>query len=679
MKVHVHQLGNMPGTKSAVNRKVRAIQAKKKRSKRPTVKSRQKITEDNKESTNNGRKLSERTESSQAETSVSENQYAGSEDGSNFEEEEEILGSDDDEQELPSDYKPGGYHPVRLGDMLHGRYHVVRKLGWGHFSTVWLCWDVTGKQFVALKIVKSASHYTETALDEIKLLKCVRDSDDADKYRERTVQLLDDFVISGVNGEHVCMVFEVLGHHLLKLIIRSNYQGIPLQNVKSIIRQVLEGLDYLHTKCKIIHTDIKPENVLLCVNEAHVMHLVSEAAEWQKSGLKLPGSFVSTAPKHMQQPDLSTLTKNQRKSLKKKAKKQAKRLEMMSELTEKWECENTVRPPAAPGAGGPANISALSLTEVNGTASSWLDCVSEKAAGEGECRSSPVSSLPVHAMTTPSAGDNHVNRDEHESKVNELPDSIPEPLSNPPLNGHSPDETNNDDKVPQIDVVSDTELNEFSDEMVVAGIEAGDHRAGESRASTMSRANESPASMPRAHESRSSQADPAVSVCDISVKLADLGNACWTYHHFTEDIQTRQYRALEVLLGAGYSTPADIWSTACMAFELATGDYLFEPHTGDQYSRDEDHIAHIVELLGDIPRKIVLSGKYSRDFFNKKGELRHITKLKRWALHDVLMEKYEWPESEADAFASFLLPMMTFDPERRATAAQCLQHEWLNS
>lgn len=67
---------------------------------------------------------------------------------------------------------------------------------------------------------------------------------------------------------------------------------------------------------------------------------------------------------------------------------------------------------------------------------------------------------------------------------------------------------------------------------------------------------------------------------ELLVKIADLGNACWTYHHFTEDIQTRQYRSLEVLIGGGYGTPADIWSTACMAFELATGDYLFEPHSG---------------------------------------------------------------------------------------------------
>lgn len=57
--------------------------------------------------------------------------------------------------------------------------------------------------------------------------------------------------------------------------------------------------------------------------------------------------------------------------------------------------------------------------------------------------------------------------------------------------------------------------------------------------------------------------DASREVCPIEVKIADLGNACWTYKKFTEDIQTRQYRALEVLIGAGYSTPADIWSTAC--------------------------------------------------------------------------------------------------------------------
>uniref|UniRef100_A0A8C7WXR6 non-specific serine/threonine protein kinase n=1 Tax=Oryzias sinensis TaxID=183150 RepID=A0A8C7WXR6_9TELE len=365
----------------------------------------------------------------------------------------------------------GGYHPVKIGDLFNGRYHVIRKLGWGHFSTVWLCWDIQVKNFVAMKVVKSAQHYTETALDEIKLLRCVRESDPGDPNKDMVVQLIDDFKISGVNGIHVCMVFEVLGHHLLKWIIKSNYQGLPLQCVKSIIRQVLQGLDYLHSKCKIIHTDIKPENILMCVDDAFVRRMAMEATEWQKAGAPPPSGSAGDALHH---------------------------------------------------------------------------------------------SYPQNADS-------------------------------------------------------------------------------------------------------------------IRVKIADLGNACWVHKHFTEDIQTRQYRSIEVLIGAGYSTPADIWSTACMAFELATGDYLFEPHSGEDYSRDEDHIALITELLGKVPRKVIAAGKYSREFFSKKGDLRHITKLKPWSLFDVLVEKYGWSPEDASQFTQFLLPMLEMVPEKRASASECLNHPWINS
>ncbi|CDQ96424.1 unnamed protein product [Oncorhynchus mykiss] len=114
-----------------------------------------------------------------------------------------------------------------------------------------------------------------------------------------------------------------------------------------------------------------------------------------------------------------------------------------------------------------------------------------------------------------------------------------------------------------------------------------------------------------------------------------------------------------------------------MAFELATGDYLFEPHSGQDYTRDEDHIALIIELLGKVPRKLILAGKYSKEFFTKKGDLRHITKLKPWGLLEVLVEKYEWSKEEAATFSSFLLPMLDLVPEKRATAAECLRHAWI--
>jgi serine/threonine protein kinase len=115
-----------------------------------------------------------------------------------------------------------------------------------------------------------------------------------------------------------------------------------------------------------------------------------------------------------------------------------------------------------------------------------------------------------------------------------------------------------------------------------------------------------------------------------------------------------------------------------MAFELATGDYLFEPHSGQTYTRDEDHLAHIIELCGTIPMAIIKKGAHWREFFYKDGSLRHISHLKPWALHDVLIQKYEWPEMEARAFGDFLMPMLDFDQTRRASAKDCLSHPWMN-
>lgn len=104
------------------------------------------------------------------------------------------------------------------------------------------------------------------------------------------------------------------------------------------------------------------------------------------------------------------------------------------------------------------------------------------------------------------------------------------------------------------------------------------------------------------------------------VKIADLGNACWIHQHFTEDIQTRQYRSPEVILGSKYNESADMWSLGCMVFELLTGDFLFDPKSGDNFSRDEDHIAQIIELVGKFSKQIALGGKYSSELFNKRGK-----------------------------------------------------------
>ena len=163
----------------------------------------------------------------------------------------------------------------------------------------------------------------------------------------------------------------------------------------------------------------------------------------------------------------------------------------------------------------------------------------------------------------------------------------------------------------------------------------------------------------------------------IEVKICDVGNACWFNHHFSTIIQTRQYRSPEVLLGINYSETSDIWSLACIIFELATGDFLFEPRKGDTYSKNDDHLAQFIELLGKMPKNFALSGADSYKYFNKKGKLRRIKNLVYYPLKSVLVEKYHFKEKEAEALADFMKPMLEYYPQKRASARELLRHPWL--
>ena len=125
---------------------------------------------------------------------------------------------------------------------------------------------------VALKVVKSAPRYTETALDEIKLLQRLITSSTPPVQptpenpnppispsvthagRSHVISFLDHFRHKGPNGTHVCMVFEVLGENLLGLIKRHQNKGVPMHVVKQIAKQILLGLDYMHRCCGVIHT-----------------------------------------------------------------------------------------------------------------------------------------------------------------------------------------------------------------------------------------------------------------------------------------------------------------------------------------------------------------------------------------------------------------------------------------
>ncbi len=83
-----------------------------------------------------------------------------------------------------------------------------------------------------------------------------------------------------------------------------------------------------------------------------------------------------------------------------------------------------------------------------------------------------------------------------------------------------------------------------------------------------------------------------------------------------------------------------------MIFELVTGDFLFEPRAGKDYTRDEDHLAQMIELLGRVPKSVATGGKHSKEYFTREGRLRHIHRLNLWPMEKVLGDKYRIDAAE---------------------------------
>ena len=595
--------------------------------------------------------------------SSSERERTDSEDSEDHNEEEPIdeVDHDDDsdkestvtiDEEDSRDYKVGGYHAVKLGDVFNERYCVVEKLGWGHFSTVWLAWDVVGRRWTALKIVKSAEVYTETACDEIALLSRVAECPSHSRGKPWIVRLYDHFIHEGPNGKHVCMVMELLGHHLLQLIRHYRYKGIPSHMVKHWSKRVLQALDCLHRECSIIHTDLKPENVLLCLTpdewvsfyRKHAMTIATLECDWEsRRSHSGEHSRETTGQTSLSSTLIMTTTATTTTEVD-TADKVIRQNEDKENHHFDW---NSMYIRVGPTKTLDGPISSEYDKKQRAQERVWYEHYILPLKEKNQERSSEQ-----RRQQPQPNNDGHYDGKEEEIRANQEPTSFPNTTYA---------RESSMDTVIQGPFYTMQTLSELS--LVEKKMENHQDSEGVDHESS-----------PLVdHQNGKLTTLPDL----VDVKIADLGNACWIHRHFTDDIQTRQYRSPEVILGAAYDQTTDMWSMACMVFELLTGDFLFDPSDGDNYDRNEDHLALIIELLGSFPGYLIRKSRYGRSYFTSQGDLRHIKKLKFWSLSDVLQQKYHYPAEEALQLASFLLPMLEFDPKQRRHAHKCVKNAWL--
>jgi serine/threonine protein kinase len=198
------------------------------------------------------------------------------------------------------------------------------------------------------------------------------------------------------------------------------------------------------------------------------------------------------------------------------------------------------------------------------------------------------------------------------------------------------------------------------------------------------------------------------------IRLIDFGGATFESDHHSRIVNTRQYRSPEVLLGLGWSHPSDMWSIGCILGELLTGDLLFSTH------EDMEHLALMEKLIGkklpahmtDKALQPYREAKTTEDGGGgtpAESRGRKVAKKERRdrSSSKPLVDKYldlesgrlKWPENASGStskrhvekaktiavqfkddpdFVDLMHRLLTFDPEKRITAAEALKHPYFD-
>ncbi|PIG79648.1 hypothetical protein AARAC_001471 [Aspergillus arachidicola] len=161
---------------------------------------------------------------------------------------------------LPT-YQAEKYYPVNQGEILNDRYQTLPKIGYGVTSTVWLAKDLIASTYVVLKVYVTGQGRDHER--ELRIYKQINGVGTKHPGRNVICKLLDHFDIQGPHGRHVCLVHQPLGTNADVLVKMSPGHAMILDDMKPGIRQLLVALDFLHSECHIIHTDLQLRNLLL--------------------------------------------------------------------------------------------------------------------------------------------------------------------------------------------------------------------------------------------------------------------------------------------------------------------------------------------------------------------------------------------------------------------------------